>query len=194
MVEVVLRRTRRMVGVRVVKPEQLRAQFARPPFRRAVIIWRDPKPCPWPLVGHVGQRQGLGNCAVAADQRTAAFVRIRLRTVRANSGVHLCVQSQRHPYRGPPPSPLRGFGEPSWSAPLTSGSSSQNRSDRYFSPPSGKTTTTTASGERRATLRAAARLAPLEMPTNSPVRASCRVSSNASSVATPISSSASDRS
>src|SRR5712691_7411560 len=174
--------------MRVVEAEQLASQLARAPLCRAIIRRRYPKPRPRPLVRHIRQRQRLGGDAVTANQRAAAFVRIRVVAVSPNRRINLRFQLQTHSYRGPTGSaPLaRRF------APLWSGASSQNRSDRYFSPPSGKITTITESGDRLATLSAATRLAPLEMPTNSPLRASWRFSSKASSVDTPRSSSASD--
>src|SRR5205807_6906997 len=59
---------------------------------------------------------------------------------------------------GPPSSALRGFGE-------AGSPSSQKRSDRYFSPPSGKMTTMTASDARRAT-RSEEHTSELQSPCN----------------------------
>src|SRR6266498_461692 len=166
--------------MRVVKTEEFTAHFARAPLCFAVILRRHQKTSSRPFIRHIRQGQSLGDDAGAANQRAAALVRIRFSAVCANRRIDLRFQLQTHPYCGPR------------SALLWPGASSQNRSDRYFSPPSGKITTITESGDRLATLSAATRLAPLEMPTNSPLRASCRVSSKASSVDTPRSSSASD--
>src|SRR5437667_4500944 len=167
--------------MRMVKAKQLGATVARAALRLAIILWRHPEPRPRSLVGHIRQRQRFGHDAVAADERAAALVRIRFSTVGTNRRMNLRIQLQSHyRFRGPePPSPLRGFGEPRGSAPLEpifaprwSGASSQKRSDKYFSPPSGKITTITESGDRLATVSAAARFAPLEIPTKSPLRAS----------------------
>src|SRR5882672_6459365 len=169
-----------MIRVRVVEAEQLASKLGCAPFGRAIVLRSHLETAPRPFFRHVRQRQRFGHHAVAADQGAAALVRIRFGAVSTNSRVHLRFQLQSH-YR------FRGPGRP---APPWSGDSSQNRSDRYFSPPSGKMTTITESGDRRATSSAATRFAPLEMPTNNPLRASWRVSSNASSVETPRSSAA----
>src|SRR5258705_12095960 len=141
-----------MVRVRVVETKQFATHLGCAPFGCTIVLRPHLETAPWPFLGRVWQRQRFGDDPIAADQRAAALVRIRFGAVRADGGVNLGVQQQRHPYRVP--------------------LSSQNRSDRYFSPPSGKITTITESGDRFATASAAERFAPLEMPTNNPPRAS----------------------
>src|SRR5687768_4348915 len=171
-IEIILRRPRRVIGMRVVEAQQLGAQLGRAPLRLAVILRPHEKTTPRPLLGRARQRERGRDDAIAPVQRPAALVRVGLGAMAADFLIDSGAQRQRH---------QRAL-------------SSQNRSDRYFSPPSQNTTTITALDASRATRSAPARLAPLEMPTNSPCLASRRVSSNASSVLTPRSSSAIDSS
>src|SRR5688572_16835970 len=183
-----------MVRVRMIEAQQLGPQFRRAPLGLHIVLVADTEATPRPFLGDVRQREGIGDDPVRSIQRAAAFVRIRLRPVGADRFVHSRSDRQRHH----PASALPRFGEAGAAALPRFGEagsfdgppSSQNRSDRYFSPPSQKTTTITASLLRRATDSAPARFAPLEMPTNNPLRASSRVSWNASSVLIPMSSSA----
>src|SRR5688572_21071131 len=157
-----------MIRVRVIEAQEIGLQFRGTPLRFAIVLGPYQEPAPRTLFRGVGKRKRRRHHAVAAVERAAALVGIRLRAVAADVLVHSGFQHQRH-QRVP---------------------SSQKRSERYFSPPSQKTTTITASFVFRATCSAPARLAPLEMPTNNPCRASRRVRANASSVLTPRSSSA----
>src|SRR5688572_9900907 len=170
-IEIVLRRPRRMIRMRVVEAKQVDTELAGAPFGLTIVLRTHEESAARSFLGRVRQREGGGHDTVAPVQGAATFVRIRFGTVAANvvidAGLH------REPHQRAPPA------------------SSQKRSDRYFSPPSQNTTTITASVAMRATWSAPARLAPLEMPTNSPCRARRRVNSKASSVLTPMSSSAS---
>ena len=143
-----------MVRVRVIKPEQVGPTLSGPPLGLAVILRAHAKPPPGSFFGHVRQRVRAGDHPVAADDRPAALVGVRLRAMTPDGAGDSRPQREDHRRLSP------------------CADSSQKRSERYFSPPSQKTTTMTASDVRRATRNAPARLAPLEMPTKSPPMAS----------------------
>src|SRR5687767_5302261 len=126
MIEVVLRRPCGVVGMRMVEAQELTAALRRASLGLAIVVGADSESSPRALVGHVRQRKGLVDDAVAADERAAAFIRIGFAGVSPDCGTYAWFQMQHHRRRSP------------------SGNSSQKRSDRYFSPPSQKTTTTTA--------------------------------------------------
>src|SRR5438477_635246 len=84
---------------------------------------------------------------IPAYQRATALVGIRFDAVCPDRGVHAGFQRQRHYASAPAGEPADEF-------------SFQKRSDKYFSPPSGKIATTTASVVVRATCSAPARAAP----------------------------------
>src|SRR5687767_9255249 len=149
----------------MIKAEQLGAKLRRAALRIAVVLRAHEEPAPRPFLGRVRQRKRRRHGPLASIQRAAAFIGIGLDAMLTDGVGDTCLKGQRH------------------QAP-----SSQKRSERYFSPPSQNTTTTTASDAFRATRSAPTRLAPLEIPTKSPSRASRLVSSNASSVLTPMSS------
>ena len=71
----------------MVEPEQLAAEFGRPPLRELVIRRPDHEAASRPLFRGVGERHNRGDAAVAPDERAAAFVRIRLLAVNADRGV-----------------------------------------------------------------------------------------------------------
>ena len=81
MIEVVLRRARRMVGMRMVEPEQLGAAFRGATLRGAIIVRANPEPPARALIGHVRQRKRAVNHPVATDERAAALVGIGLSAV-----------------------------------------------------------------------------------------------------------------
>src|SRR5690606_8804389 len=179
-VEVVLRGPRRMIRMRMIEPEQLGAGLRGRLLRGSIVLRAHEEAAPRPLFRRVRQRpRGLDD-PVAPDERAAAFVRIRLDAVGADRVGDAGPETQYPIHQFTPPT-----NDPS-------GGSSQKRSDRYLSPPSGKIITTTPLSIRSTSFRAAASTAPLEMPTSSPSSSASRfVSTYASSVRTRMSSSAS---
>src|SRR5688500_5310342 len=153
-----------MVGMRMIKAEQLGAAFRRTALRGAVVVRADSETPAGTLVGDVRQRKRAVNDAVAADQRAAAFVGVGFAAMIPDRRRHARFEMQCHRRRS------------------SSVDSSQKRSDRYFSPPSQKTTTMTACGVPRATVSAPARFAPLELATNRQQVASWRVRTDGSRV------------
>src|SRR2546428_12395662 len=177
-IEIVLRRSRRMVGMRMVEAKQLGAARRGMPFRVLIILGTHQKPPARSFLRGVRQRERLFDDTIPAEERPAAFVGERLRAVPPDGLGHGRPKRERHQFTPPMSEPSAGC--------------SQNCSERYFSPPSQKTRTITASDAARAIRSVAARFAPLEMPTSIPsCTASCRVSSYDSSVPTRTSSSAS---
>src|SRR4029079_4210696 len=110
-----------------------------------------------PLVGDVRQRHGRSHLAVAPDQRPAALVVVAL-----TPGV---LEGLQHS-GSEPQSVAHGQFTPLTNEP--SGGSSQNRSERYFSPPSLKIITMRPSSIVLATFKLAESAAPLEIPTSRP--------------------------
>ena len=170
-VQIVLRRPRRVIRVRVIKPEKLGAQLARAPLGRLVILRPHQEPPPRALFRRVRQRER------PERRRRGQSAR---RSIRSDTSPRHARESP-HPRAARAPAPLLSRTHRVRARSNRAAVRPQNRSDKYFSPPSGKITTMTASGERRATLSAPPRFAPLEIPTNRPSRASRRVRSNASS-------------
>ena len=83
-IEVVLRRLRRMIRVRMIEPEQLAAGLGCACFRGAIVLRPHEKPPPRAFFRRVGQREGFRDGSVAADQRAATLVGIRFSAVGAN--------------------------------------------------------------------------------------------------------------
>src|SRR6185295_16260854 len=83
-IEVVLRRPRRMIRMRVVEPEQLGAQLGGPPLGFAVVGRAHEKAAPRPLLRRIRERHDRGDLAVTAEERPTAFVGIGFLAVRAN--------------------------------------------------------------------------------------------------------------
>ena len=125
-IEVVLRRPRGMVGMRMVEAEELGPALRGAPLRGAIVVRADPEPPARPFIGHVRQRERAQDDALAANERAAALVRIGFTAVTFDRRGNAGIQTQAHDRRSP------------------CDDSSQKRSDRYFSPPSQKTTTITA--------------------------------------------------
>jgi len=71
-----------MIGMRVVKPEQLLPQLARARLRGAVIVRTHEEAPARTVFGRVRQRERCRDDAVAADERAAAFVGIGVAAVR----------------------------------------------------------------------------------------------------------------
>src|SRR5918999_5726144 len=138
----------------MIKAEKPGAQFRRAALGGGVVLRPDEEPPPRTFICRVRQGKRVGYDAVPSDQRAAAFMRVSLGAVPADCISHCGLQHEAHQLTPPTIDPSAG--------------SSQKRSERYFSPPSQKITTITASSARRATRSAPARLAPLEMPTRSP--------------------------
>src|SRR5688572_25069321 len=80
-VQIVLRRPRGMIGMRMVEPEEIRARFGRATLGLAVVPGTDEEASPRPLFSHVGQREGGSHHAVPAVERATAFIRVRLGTM-----------------------------------------------------------------------------------------------------------------
>src|SRR5688572_6299467 len=117
MIEIVLRRPCRVIGMRMVEPEQIAASHARLLLRLAIVIGPHEETTPWSFLRGVRQRVCHRHAAVAADERAATFIRVGGGAMLSDGFGHTLLQRQRHQRS---PSPV----------------SSQKRSDRYFSPPS----------------------------------------------------------
>src|SRR5688572_32901321 len=74
-IEVELRRPRRMIRMRMIKAQQLAAELACACFREAIVGRPHQKPAPRSFLGRVRHRLRMRHHAAAADQRAAAFVR-----------------------------------------------------------------------------------------------------------------------
>src|SRR5215212_8983097 len=107
--------------MRMIEPEQVGAELRRTLLRLPIILRPDQKAPPRPFFRCVRKRESRRDYAGAAVQSTTALVGIGFGAVTANRVADARVQAQRHQRE----------------------LSSQNRSDRYFSPPSQKTTTIT---------------------------------------------------
>src|SRR5437762_10109759 len=94
-IEIVLRRPRRVIRVRMVEPEELRAELRRAALRSSIIGVAHAESPARALVRDVRQRQSRHEPAVASDERPAALVRIRLLAVTPNHAVELPGQHQR---------------------------------------------------------------------------------------------------
>ena len=70
--------------MRMIEPEQLAAQLGRAALRLPIIRRPHQKPAPRTFFGRVRQRDDVGHRVVAADERAAAFVRIRFLPVHAD--------------------------------------------------------------------------------------------------------------
>ena len=70
-----------MIGMRVIKPEELFLQTRRLGLDQLVVGRSHQKPPPRPFFGGVGQRRDMGDQAVAPNQRTTTLVRIRFNSV-----------------------------------------------------------------------------------------------------------------
>src|SRR5712692_7733679 len=125
-------RQRRVVGMRMVPAHHVQPALARGLLRRAKILRRDGKAVARRIAASVYEREELLHFApgllIAAQQRAAALVRVRLRAVGANL--------------------FRQWGTQHEHCAPTHSISSQNLSLRYFSPESGKTVTITARAPR----------------------------------------------
>src|ERR1700733_8706870 len=75
-VQIVLRRTRRMVGMRMIEAEELRPEVAGPLLRQTIIRRPNQEAPPRPLFGRVRQRDDRIRAAALADERAAALVGI----------------------------------------------------------------------------------------------------------------------
>src|SRR5688572_9576756 len=124
-VEVVLRRSGRVVRMRVVEAEQLGSELRRARLGLAIVLRADEEAAARPILGGVGQRERGGHGAVVSVQRAAALVGIGLDAVRADGFGDAIQQRQAHAARSP-----RSRREPGAGCVPDS---SQNRSERYFS-------------------------------------------------------------
>src|SRR5436190_10092916 len=84
-----------MIGMRVIKPEQLAAELARAPFGHPVVGWPHQKPSPRPFLVRVRERDSGLDPARTADERAAALVRIGRFTVAANLELDFPGEMQR---------------------------------------------------------------------------------------------------
>src|SRR5678815_2896326 len=150
MIEVVLRRPGRMIRMRVIEAQEVATGLGRALLRLPIVGWANQESPTGAFLGRIGQGIGRSHRPIATDKRPATFIGIRLHPVCADGRVHSRPQRQRH--QAP--------------VPVVDDISPQKRSDRYFSPPSGKIATITASEASRATRSAPASAPPLEMPTN----------------------------
>ena len=89
MIEVVLRRTRRVIRVRVVEPNQFAIELADALFGEPVIGRADQEAAPWSFFRHVRQLHGRKYAITAAHESPTALVRIGLHPVPANGFVDL---------------------------------------------------------------------------------------------------------
>src|ERR1700722_4278527 len=81
MIEIELGRPRRVIGMGVIEPEQPPSNISGPLLGQPVVRRPDEKSTPRSFLGRIGQRDGGGRTTARADQRTAAFVRVRLLAV-----------------------------------------------------------------------------------------------------------------
>src|SRR5216684_6748404 len=81
MIEIELRRPRRMIGMRVIEPEQLASQLARTLLGQPVVRCPHQKTPPRSLLGRIGKRNRGSHVIVRAEQRAATLVRVRLLAV-----------------------------------------------------------------------------------------------------------------
>src|SRR5438093_8763418 len=86
-IEVVLRRPRRMIRMRMIEPEQLGADFGRAALGFTIVGRTHEKTTARPLFGRVRQRDDRAHMTVSSNERAAAFVRIRFLPVRTNGVV-----------------------------------------------------------------------------------------------------------
>src|SRR5262249_5108283 len=146
-IQIVLRRLRRMIGMRMVEADEVRSGAARLRFALPVVLGAHEEPAPRPFMSHVDERPDVHDVhdgvLLGADHRAAAFVRVGRRRMTADRVDHLRAQANTH-------------------------ASLQNGSDRYLAPPSGKIVTTTESGCLAAMRPATSAAAPLETPASSP--------------------------
>ena len=86
-IQVVLGRPRRMIRMRMIKPQQVAAQLARAAFRHSIVRRAHEKSAPRPFLGRVRQRNRRRHTAAVPDipdiphsphKGAAAFVRVRL--------------------------------------------------------------------------------------------------------------------
>ena len=85
-----------MVGVRMVKPEQVGAQL-RGATLRLTVVWRPhEKPAARTFVGGVGEREGGEDLALTTKQGAAALVGIGFDAVLPDGVGHAGVEVQRH--------------------------------------------------------------------------------------------------
>ena len=150
MIQIVLRRARRMVGMRMVEPQQFLLQRAPLPLRRIVVRRPDQKPPPRPFFRRVRQRRHVLHDAVRADERAAALVRIRLDAMTPNGVRDAGMSLNDSDMNSGPLDPYAG--------------TFQKRSDMYLSALSGKMVTIT---------RIPARFAPLSARRPAPRRPKC---------------------
>ena len=108
----------------MVKPEQLGPGLGSLAFCRTVILRPHQKPSPRPFFSRIRQRVYVTDDAVATDERAAALVGVRLGPMPPDGIRDARLELKDHQF------------------------SSHRRSERYFSPPSQKTTTITASAVR----------------------------------------------
>src|SRR5215207_4218516 len=159
--------------MRVVEADEIGAGPGGIRFRLAIVVWTDAETAAPAFLGDVGQRQCVANLerhvvARGTDEGAAAFIGVGVNRVAADRGGGGAVQPDGAHAR-----------------------SSQNRSERYREPPSGKIVTTVPPGADAATRAAATAAAPLETPAKMPYFAArCLAISCASSVETRMSSSA----
>src|SRR5207247_9061210 len=76
-VQIVLRRPRGMVGMRVIEPEKLATKLAPALFGQSIVRRPHQKSSARSLLGRVGQLYGRLEAVGPHPQRTAAFMRIR---------------------------------------------------------------------------------------------------------------------
>jgi hypothetical protein len=84
MIQIVLRRLRRVIGMRMIEPEQIALHSRRVGFGLLVIRRPYQKSAPRALFRRVRQGRHVPYDTVAANQRAAAFVRIGLYSVPPN--------------------------------------------------------------------------------------------------------------
>jgi len=83
-IEVVLRRPRGVIGMRVIEPEQFAPERARLLLGQPVVGRPNEKAPPRPFLGRVRKRHGRDRTVGVADERTAALVRKGLLAVPPN--------------------------------------------------------------------------------------------------------------
>src|SRR5947207_14050866 len=89
MIQVVLRRPRRMIRVRMIKSQQLAPTLRRAPFRLAIVGRPHQKAPPRPFFSCIRQGKDRLHAAIPADERAAAFVRKRFFTVAADRSIRI---------------------------------------------------------------------------------------------------------
>jgi hypothetical protein len=95
-IEVVLGRPSRVIGMRMIEAKQVGPQLPGSPLGLHVVLRADEEPSARPLICRVRESEGGNDVPVAAEERTAALIRVRLDTVLTDGVRHPCLKVERH--------------------------------------------------------------------------------------------------